>query len=62
MKIGDLITGTHGNEWFGYFGTVIDFDEDNDPIVMWGNTTGSNEQFPGCGEYREGLVVVNASR
>jgi hypothetical protein len=60
MKVGDLITGVHGNEWFGHFGTVIGFDEDNDPIVAWNGAKGSNERSPGCGEYREGLVAVNA--
>ena len=62
MRVGDIITGCQGNEWNGYFGTVLGFDEDNDPIVAWDGVRGSNEHFPGCGEYRDGLVVVNAPR
>lgn len=62
MKVGDLITGVHGNEWFSIFGIITGFDEDDDPIVEWSGCEGSNDRFPGCGEFRDGLVVVNESR
>jgi len=57
MVVGDLVTGRYG-EWLGSLGAVLGFDEDNDPIVRWIGQAGSNEAFPGCGEYRKELMVV----
>ena len=62
MKIGDLVIGTEEGAYNGSIGIIFGFDEDDDPIVSWCNTEGSNESSPGCGEYREHLEILNASR
>jgi len=63
MKVGDTVTGSsRASEWSGYLGTVIGFDEDNDPIIKWNGARGSNEHYPGCGEYRKDVVVVHHTR
>jgi len=62
VKIGDLVIGTEEGAYNGSIGIIFGFDEDDDPIVSWCNSEGSNESSPGCGEYREHLEILNASR
>tara|TARA_Y100001963_G_C6669810_1_gene394553 strand:- start:358 stop:546 length:189 start_codon:yes stop_codon:yes gene_type:complete len=62
MIKGDLVMGVGGG-FVNAKGIIVGFDEDNDPIVKWfGDVQGSSDIFPGCGEYRKDIVVINESR
>ena len=60
MKVGDLVRGSA--EWIGSIGLIVGFDEDDDPIVAWIGEQGSNEWFPGCGEFRSQVLVLSETR
>ena len=62
MKVGDLITGNKNGTYDGSIGIIFGFDEDEDPIVFWFNDEGSNEAYPGCGEFRNQMMVLNEAR
>ena len=62
MKVGDLVAGTEEGTYDGCIGIIFGFDEDDDPIVEWCNDEGSNDFHPGCGEYRNQVMILNATR
>ena len=62
MKVGDLVAGTEDGTYDGDIGIIFGFDEDDDPIVFWCTTAGSNEASPGCGEYRSHVEILNEAR
>ena len=62
MQVGDLVTGTEKGTYEGSIGIIFGFDEDDDPIVSWCNDTGSDDFTPGCGEFRNQVMILNATR
>ena len=61
MKIGDLVKHSektqtialHLNSWLGI---ILDFDEDNDPVVQWYD--GGLQCYPAGAEYRSEVQVI----
>ena len=62
MKVGDLVTGKKDGTYDGSVGVIFGFDKDNDPVVFWFNDMGSNDVSPGCGEFKNQMMVLNAAR
>ncbi len=68
MKVGDLVIPVHNprrND--GYVGVVVDYDEDNDPVVLWNkyDPEWTDERWAvsyGMPEYRSSIEVINESR
>jgi len=71
MKVGDLVIPVHNpRRDDGYVGVVVDYDEDNDPVVLWNKydsewTFGEMKGWAAsCAlpEYRSSIEVINESR
>ena len=65
MRLGDLVIPVdYKRRDDGYIGVIVDYDLDNDPVVLW------NKRDPGlidaapCAvpEYRRSIEVINESR
>lgn len=58
MKVGDMVQwSTSSWKWSkGEVGMIVDFDEDDDPIVMWG-TVGDGVNR--VGEYRNQIELID---
>ena len=71
MKLGDLVIPVHNpRRDDGYMGVIVDYDEDNDPVVLWnkydsewtfGEMKGGAVSYA-LPEYRSSIEVVNESR
>jgi len=68
MKVGDLVIPVHNprrND--GYVGVIVDYDEDNDPVVLWNkyDSEWTDERWAvsyAMPEYRSSIEVINESR